>query len=49
MDSPSALTNEMLNMLYVALQIENPDLSLVNKVPIVDSTGRDNEAELLTK
>jgi len=36
-------------MLFVALQIENPDLSLVNKVPVVASTGRDNEAELFTK
>ena len=49
MDSPSALINEMLKLVLVALQIENPDLSLVNNVPVVDSTGRDNEAELLTK
>ena len=49
MDSPSALINVMLKLLFVALQIENPDLSLVNRVPVVASTGRDKEAELLTK
>ena len=49
MDSPSALINDMLKLLFVALQIENPDLSLVKRVPVVASIGREREAELLTK